>query len=164
MPRKGEQQLRQLAFGKYCSRCLEWKSLEEFSERAEMVDGRRSSCRECERQRNTRRRESDPEGYIQYKKNWYQENKPQRSIKMRAANLRRLYGISVQQYDVLLANQGGLCAICRKVPTRKRLCVDHDHETGQVRGLLCDNCNTGIAMLKESEEILHSAIAYLSHW
>ena len=53
----------------------------------------------------------------------------------------RKYGLSYHQYNKLLAHQGGVCAICRRPPKTMRLAVDHDHKTGQVRGLLCFFCN-----------------------
>ncbi len=62
----------------------------------------------------------------------------------RDARLRRLYDISAEEYDKLLAYQGGGCALCGRRPVRVRLAVDHDHKTGRVRGLLCMNCNRAI--------------------
>jgi recombination endonuclease VII len=76
------------------------------------------------------------------------------------ADLKRLYGISVVEYDALLAKQGGVCAICRK-HSKRRLCVDHCHLTGTVRGLLCDRCNLGLGYLKEDQASLVAALAYL---
>jgi Recombination endonuclease VII len=76
------------------------------------------------------------------------------------ANLKRLYGISAAEYDALLAKQGGVCAICRK-HSKRRLCVDHCHLTGTVRGLLCDRCNVGLGYLKEDQASLVAALAYL---
>lgn len=54
------------------------------------------------------------------------------------------YGLTTAQYDQMLDRQDGRCAICRRQPRTKRLAVDHDHETGHVRGLLCDRCNRGL--------------------
>ena len=55
--------------------------------------------------------------------------------------LRWSYGITVRQYEAMLTRQGQACAICKKVPEGKRLGVDHDHDTGAIRGLLCMRCN-----------------------
>lgn len=63
------------------------------------------------------------------------------SERARDARLLKKYGITGSQYELRLLNQGGACAICRRFPKTKRLCVDHDHKTGQVRGLLCYMCN-----------------------
>jgi hypothetical protein len=78
--------------------------------------------------------------------------------------LRRTYGITLAQYDMILTNQGGVCAICKKSCNRTstvRLCVDHDHSNGIVRGLLCFQCNVGLGKFGDSAENLKSAIDYL---
>lgn len=58
-----------------------------------------------------------------------------------AYNLRRKYGITAEQYDAMLSAQGGVCFLCGRPPKTRRLAVDHCHETGAVRKLLCDKCN-----------------------
>jgi len=78
----------------------------------------------------------------------------------RRAHLKRLYGISPAEYDALLAKQGGACAICRK-RAKGRLCVDHCHVTGTVRGLLCNECNCALGYLKDDQASLVAALAYL---
>lgn len=73
------------------------------------------------------------------------------------------YGLSPEQYFELHKQQGGKCKICGKVlPERKYLSVDHDKETGEVRGLLCSQCNTLLGMAKDSVDILIKAIEYLT--
>jgi hypothetical protein len=72
----------------------------------------------------------------------------------------RLYGISPAEYDALLAKQGGACAICRK-RSKGRLCVDHCHLTGTIRGLLCRACNLVLGALKDDQASLVAALAYL---
>jgi len=64
--------------------------------------------------------------------------------------LRKTYGISGQDYDRLLAEQGNACKLCgwKRGPKHRRLAVDHDHETGKVRGLLCQVCNGSIGVLE----------------
>lgn len=64
-----------------------------------------------------------------------------KSAKTHGAMVAKTYGLTAEQYDMLLAAQGGRCAICRAKPKSKRLAVDHDHRTGAVRGLLCSRCN-----------------------
>ena len=71
----------------------------------------------------------------------------------------RKYGLSVQAYDRLLAQQNGVCAICRE-PGRE-LCVDHCHKTGRVRALLCNGCNSAIGFLRESPLLARAAATYL---
>lgn len=79
--------------------------------------------------------------------------------------LRFNYGLSLAQYETLLEKQEGLCAICRLPNTSKRrkyLAVDHDHETQEVRGLLCDQCNVGLGSFKDDPELLRRASLYLT--
>jgi Autographiviridae endonuclease VII len=67
-----------------------------------------------------------------------------------------------QRYQTLITHQEGKCAICGEFPNKK-LCHDHDHDTGLIRGLLCHNCNTGLGHFKDSEKLLLKAIEYLKH-
>lgn len=75
------------------------------------------------------------------------------------------HGLTVQQYESLLAKQGGVCAIChRPDPGREgyeHLHVDHDHATGLVRGLLCHGCNTALGFVGDEIETLRSMVRYL---
>ena len=74
------------------------------------------------------------------------------------------YGLTQEQYDTVLKSQNGLCAICGTDDpgsNRKNWCVDHDHKTGRIRGLLCNNCNRGIGLLKEDLFVFESAMVYL---
>jgi len=87
--------------------------------------------------------------------------------------LRAKYGISIQEYNELFEKQGGRCAICGQketktqsrgkglIPTIDSLQVDHDHETGKIRGLLCYRCNTGIGKLFDNPRLLRKAADYL---
>lgn len=77
----------------------------------------------------------------------------------------RAYGINDIRYNEILARQNNCCAICNthKSELKKDLSVDHDHNTGKVRGLLCNNCNIGIGLLKDSSEVVHKAHLYLIH-
>lgn len=79
------------------------------------------------------------------------------------SSLKRLYGITLEDYNRLLTEQNSCCAICNLHETAHngRLHVDHCHTTGKVRGLLCHGCNTGIGLFKESEDIMLKAIGYL---
>jgi hypothetical protein len=74
----------------------------------------------------------------------------------------RRYGITEDDYNRMLDEQGGRCAICATdEPGKKSWCIDHDHETGAVRGLLCSLCNVGIGNLRDDTDILRSAVSYL---
>jgi hypothetical protein len=84
-------------------------------------------------------------------------------------NLRRKYGITLEDFQSLFDNQDGKCAICSQtLPTildpgklRKSLAVDHNHDNGKVRGLLCGKCNMALGLFSDSVDILNSAIHYL---
>jgi hypothetical protein len=78
----------------------------------------------------------------------------------RTYHLTRRYGITAAEADHLLSLQGGLCAICRIAPAQH---VDHDHETGVVRALLCFNCNGGLGQFKDDPLLLHLAAFYVEH-
>lgn len=74
----------------------------------------------------------------------------------------RKYGLTVYKFHLLAEQQGGKCAICRTTPQSiGELLVDHNHQTGEVRGLLCIACNTGIGHLKDSPDVLRNAVSYL---
>jgi hypothetical protein len=77
----------------------------------------------------------------------------------RNATLRK-YGLSQSQYDQMLKSQRGRCGICTK-KFEGRICIDHSHDTGKVRGLLCVNCNAGIGQFKENPVLIRAAIAFL---
>ena len=71
------------------------------------------------------------------------------------------YGLDDNGYNDLLASQIGVCKICEKPPGSRDLCVDHDHGTGAIRGLLCSKCNSAIGLLAEDERVMRNAIRYL---
>ena len=77
-------------------------------------------------------------------------------------NLKRTYGISLEEYESLLESQDNVCKICKTEKIGKHLAVDHDHKTGKIRGILCENCNRGLGMFKDSPELLQNAIQYLT--
>lgn len=79
----------------------------------------------------------------------------------RAGHLRRTYGITVAQYELLLELQGGVCAICKKPPKTRRLEVDHDHKSGLIRGLLCWFCNKKVIGRATEPDVFEAAAKYL---
>jgi hypothetical protein len=78
----------------------------------------------------------------------------------RRRDLRKLYGMTLEDYQELLKSQNGVCAICGLTST-SFMTVDHDHGTGVVRGILCSNCNTALGLIKDNTETLNRMIAYL---
>lgn len=86
----------------------------------------------------------------------------------REARLQRLYGLSEYQYTELLARQGHVCALCYRIPTGRRLDVDHDHRTGEIRGLLCHLCNRALGMVRggspdEMADVLMAMAKYVKN-
>lgn len=84
----------------------------------------------------------------------------------RAQKLRSQYGISLDEYAAQLAKQEGKCALCGSTEAKGRwgvFNVDHCHETGALRGLLCNDCNTGLGKLGDTVESLARATAYLAN-
>lgn len=83
----------------------------------------------------------------------------------RWARLKTLYGITKDEYLSMLEAQGGVCGVCGEPETRKGgefLCVDHDHESLQVRGLLCFRCNSALGLLQEDIEVVRQLCLYLT--
>lgn len=130
---------------KLCRRCGEAKPLEAFYRDAAARDGHRPECKACTSAR---------------RKAWYASNRERKEAE-RSGHLRRTFGLTLEEYEQLLAAQGGRCAICRAEPGNISLHGDHDHETGRVGGLLCFRCNGGAGQFKEDIELLARAIDYL---
>lgn len=94
------------------------------------------------------------------------QHKPQAQKARRERNLRENYGMTPDEFNALWASQAGKCAICATplMPKGRQpnsVCIDHNHQTGEVRGLLCRSCNDGIGRLKDSPDVLESAAKYL---
>lgn len=119
----------------------------------------------------------DPEALRQYKKKYleknravvnkkkrehYWANRARLLIEMRQATTVRRYGITRGQIQAMAQAQGGLCALCRKAPGGRGLQVDHDHESGKVRGLLCMPCNVALGALGDNQKGLMRALSYVS--
>ena len=79
-------------------------------------------------------------------------------------DLKNFYGITLEQYNQMVIDQGGKCPLCTRHQDEltRRLVVDHCHETGRVRGLLCNECNKGIGLLKDNPSIMERAIRYVN--
>jgi hypothetical protein len=157
---------------KRCKKCGETKPLSEFYRATGMRDGRRSECKACHQAKQRIWYEQNREQAIAQVKRWQQANKEhlheyrreyrqRRKAEERDAYLRRTFGITQADYDALLERQGGGCAICGKRPGKIALHVDHDHETGEVRGLLCVGCNNALGQFHDDEALLRRAIEYV---
>ena len=94
---------------------------------------------------------------------WQNKNPERMKKTSRDSQLKRDYGISLKDYNEMFNKYKGRCAICgiHRDKLKKNFFVDHDHKTGEVRGLLCYQCNVGIGLLKENPFILLKSIKYL---
>lgn len=99
-------------------------------------------------------------GYYNKRRRKYRETDPNFH---KNKHLKIKYGITLEQYNEMFKSQKGRCVICgtHQKDLKQRLFVDHDHDTGEIRGLLCSRCNTGLGMFKDDIDILLNAIDYL---
>lgn len=149
-------------------------------------------CKNCHSQYFKRKRESDPdakrardkadrikhlekrrsreaeyrESHREERRAYFRTNEKLREKRRKwgwAAHLRERYGLTAEDYDKMVADQAGLCAICNRPPRDKgkRLVVDHCHASKNVRQLLCRHCNSGIGQFEDNIEFLELAINYL---
>lgn len=77
-------------------------------------------------------------------------------------DIQRKYGMTLADWAAMFAQQKGKCAICQHEMSGKKTCVDHDHRTGAVRGLLCNDCNHGLGKFKDNVDNLLRAVEYLA--
>ena len=172
-----------------CSKCgaaYPWN--EEFFYRdSSLKRGFKSRCKECMREdqglyRKLRFDNDEDGSYIENKRRIcresYARHKERRNAARRGGKfsdynknsfIKSTYGITLEDFDAMMETQNGVCAICGQEETRKnkhtrvcRLSIDHDHETGVVRGLLCSNCNFALGGFRDDIELLESAIQYLA--
>jgi len=146
---------------KACTKCGEVKDLELFHPSKVNKDGRTSHCRDC---RNSARREygrNNKKELNKQRREWYVGNRDYELGKAKHYNLRK-YGITLSNYDEMLNKQHGVCRICGEIPSgRFSLSVDHNHETGKVRGLLCGKCNFAIGLMRDNPDLLRKSAQYL---
>lgn len=122
-------------------------------------DGK-ASCKICQKENSRRywiRIQGNPELYkkrLNASKR-YRRNNPDTGLLWK-------YGITAKHREDMLKKQNGGCAICSRILDIPY--IDHDHETDQLRGMLCRNCNSGIGLLQDNISVLESALAYLKKW
>jgi len=139
-----------------------------------MRDGYRSDCKTCNLAAKAVRYKANPQPTIDRVKRWQQENPdrlnatrrrrrelPEVKRRERAAHLMRKFGITIEQYEDMLVSQDGGCAICGRKPGKISLHVDHDHETGRIRGCLCFRCNNALGDFADNGDWLVAAANYL---
>lgn len=160
---------------KRCKHCGELKDDELFYADAASRDGRRPECKACTAVRRKRWYQANREQEMARVRAWQESNKdrhlanqrarrarPEVRARERAGYLKRKFGITPEQYDEMLAAQGGVCALCGRTPRDDiSLHVDHDHRTGVIRKLLCFQCNNALGDLGDDPDLLRAAADYL---
>jgi hypothetical protein len=124
--------------------CGDEKFATEFYVRNKKTGVRHSSCKECDKERVKSRHKENPE-------------------RTRNNDLKRNYGITLDEHTKMYEEQEGLCAICGNEGNGKwkKLCVDHCHSTGKVRKLLCHHCNTALGLVGDNISTLQAMVEYL---
>jgi hypothetical protein len=148
-----------------CKICNQYKDISNFHPKGYY-------CRECrnEKQRQywanlpievRRSRQMKSEAQKRYRENNLEKTK----LIARKGHIKRKFGITLEEYDLMLNSQNGVCAICQLTcDSGYSLAVDHNHKTGKIRGLLCKNCNTAIGLLKENTDVMIKAVQYLKFY
>ena len=130
---------------KHCPKCDVLKIRSDFHKDLSRKDGVGAYCKECKRSITDSWRKNNPEK-INSSSIWYR-----RKVS---------YGVTKEDYEKMLVSQNNECAICQ-TPVSYESAVDHDHLTGQVRGLLCRLCNQGLGLFRDNKDFLKKAIEYL---
>lgn len=160
---------------KKCTQCKVEKELTDFHRLAKSSDGRQPVCRVCVSQYQKARYAADPERFklaeeTKRRAKGVQPKRVGRDLEkmrrwQRNHHYTTLYGITLEDYEQMLEEQEGVCAICSDPPNGTRpLSVDHNHETGAVRALLCGHCNAALGHAREDPARLHNMVAYLDRW
>lgn len=165
---------------KTCTECEKTKPLDQFYKKAAARDGLQHRCKDCadkyakayyaenkSKQVDRRKKwnEKNRKSIARRKSEHYAKNKSMYSLRSRKWYLRSKYGLTIEEFAAMVEAVGGVCEICGQPPRggpknqNPILRVDHDHKTGQVRGLLCDPCNRSIGLI--GDENLAAAAAYI---
>jgi hypothetical protein len=156
-----------------CRVCEQTLPITRFEQHGYGKKGRRWQCKDCRKKiklavyranqevydaRAIAWRQANPEAVREHDRRRYAKS-PHRRLARRAL----MYGLTVAEIEAIRERQGGVCAICRQgSPNERDLCIDHDHSTGEVRGLLCVLCNSGLGQFRDDPVILRAAIEYLA--
>lgn len=160
---------------KRCVKCGIVGPLTEFYRASGTQDGHRNDCKACNAADKARRYRANPEPPRERARQWRRANLDRRAMQRaaevasgrkqisdRKSHLKRKFGITLEDYERMLGDQGGGCAICGRPPRDGvALHVGHDHETGRVRGLLCFRCNNALGDLEDDPVLLRQAARYL---
>ena len=145
---------------KTCPSCKQDKYFSEFGKDKTKKLGISSYCKPCASSNRTKNYKKNPQEEKTKLKSYYKKNKQ----KSYAYSIKNLYGLTIEELNHIKLLQNNSCKICKTHESnlKRKLFVDHCHETKNVRGLLCQSCNTMIGNAKDNILVLQSAINYLS--
>jgi len=160
---------------------LKIKAAEKYQETKEITkEKRKLAAKEYHSKNKKQRNQKNKENYLLKKEEYHTRTRKYRSLNKEKLNKRQRdnltpekrkvfkvkskYGITIEEYNKMFNTQKGCCFICKIHQTnlKKKLFIDHNHETGKVRGLLCGHCNSAIGFAKENIDILNNIINYLN--
>jgi len=160
---------------KKCPKCNEVKPLETgFHHNRRNFDGFQSYCKPCMTASNDRYYQKNKDKMNAYRKGWRKDDRkenPAKHLLLDRERVLRRFGESPEWYDNKLSEQNGVCAIClaegshnHQSGKRARFAIDHNHETGKARGLLCMICNHSIHKMDKDRAWATRAVAYLERY
>lgn len=155
-----------------CCKCKIEKDISEFTKDKYKKSGYTYDCNICRAERQNIWKKNNPEKIktvnnknAKKRKEFYDSEEGK--LCSRRAHLKRMYGITLEDYNEKLIEQNNKCKICNQENTFDRygvLAVDHDHSTGKIRGLLCYKCNVGLGNFNDNKQLLEKAINYLKEY
>lgn len=134
---------------KICSKCKQEKQLIEFYSSATSKDRLYPRCKDCD---------------SKARQQWHRRNPERAKASGRNRHIKSVYGITTEDYNLILSKQNNVCAICSKEETAKgkfKLAIDHCHETNSIRGLLCNKCNRALGLFGENPDVIQRAKDYV---
>lgn len=145
---------------KTCTKCIKSQDIEQFPVHKNYKDGRTTWCRKCLSIQSKNWHKNNKGRSYEISRNSYRKNP---DVK-RNSKFKSRYGITLEQFEKMSKAQNDTCAICTKHKSEcknNKLFVDHCHETNEIRGLLCNECNAALGFFRDNEDLLLSAIDYL---
>lgn len=150
---------------KTCVKCKKDKNLTEYTKDGQKKTGLAPYCKACRKIMSRKSYENNKEVINRRsRENYKKVGKTKKYRDQRySSHIKRNYGITITEYNDMFIEQAGRCAICgtHQSSLTRRLLVDHCHETGMVRGLLCYNCNTGLGQFGDSLQLIKNTVKYL---
>lgn len=146
---------------KLCTECELVKPVDQFNRSGRNRNGLQFACKSCQKERHRDWYVRNSERVIARTKQWAVDNPEKVKAFSQRGSRRRRYGLTSTEYDQMLESQDSMCAGCGDPFGDTTPHVDHDHETGRVRGLLCGSCNKTLGMAFESTERLLGLVRYL---